>query len=69
LISFKKFIPGIEFCGIDSLPCGELVGFITNDDFRLDNYERYDVLAGHDPAGTSFRNVVHWMQLMLSGKF
>lgn len=60
---------GIEFCGKFPLPCGKLVGAITSDDYRIDNYDRYDVLAGHDPAGTSFRNVMHWMQLKLSDKF
>ncbi|KAL4480400.1 hypothetical protein ABPG74_020916 [Tetrahymena malaccensis] len=71
IMPFNKIIRdlGIEFCGKFPLPCGKLVGAITSNDYRIDNYDRYDVLAGHDPAGTSFRNMVHWMQLKLSGKF
>jgi len=35
----------------------------------LDNYERYDVLVGHDPAGTSVHNMAHWKQMVDSGQF
>lgn len=36
---------------------------------NLDNYERYDVLVGHDPAGTSVHNMKHWKQMLDSGRF
>jgi len=26
-------------------------------DASVDNYDRYDVLVGHDPAGTSIQNM------------
>lgn len=32
-------------------------------DPKQDNYYRYDVLAGHDPAGTSVTNMIHWKQM------
>ncbi len=42
---------------------------IADGDPSLDNYERYDVLIGHDPSGTSVLNMAHWKQLFDSGKF
>ena len=32
-------------------------------DPSLDNYERYDVIVGHDPSGSSLMNLNHWAQL------
>ena len=34
-----------------------------------DNYDRYDVLVGQAPAGTSVMNMRHWKQLFDNGKF
>jgi gastric triacylglycerol lipase len=45
------------------------VGGLTSKDASLDNYDRYDVLAGHDPAGTSLKNLLHWVQISYSGRF
>jgi len=42
---------------------------ICDADPTLDNYERYDVLVGHDPSGTSVMNMVHWKQLFDHGNF
>jgi gastric triacylglycerol lipase len=47
-------------CGLIPSLCNDLIGSITSADKDLDNYERYDVLAGHDPAGTSVKNLKHW---------
>jgi gastric triacylglycerol lipase len=33
-------------------------------DPSLDNYDRYDVLVGHDPSGTSVQNMAHWKQIL-----
>ena len=33
-------------------------------DSSVDNYKRYDYVAGHDPAGTSVKNMVHFKQLI-----
>ena len=38
-------------------------------DPSLDNYERYDVLVGHDPSGTSVQNMAHWKQMLDKKKF
>lgn len=32
------------------LLCGDIVGAIVSADKDLDNYDRYDVLAGHAPG-------------------
>jgi len=31
--------------------CKEIIGILTSKDPDLDMWERYDVVAGHDPAG------------------
>jgi gastric triacylglycerol lipase len=51
---------GRVVCGIIPVLCGDLVGAIVSADKNLDNYDRYDVLAGHDPAGTSVKNLKHF---------
>lgn len=38
-------------------------------DPSVDNYERYDVLVGHDPSGTSVMNMEHWKQIKDKKKF
>ena len=43
--------------------------YIMDANPNLDNYDRYDVLVGHDPSGTSLQNMEHWKQIVLSGKF
>jgi hypothetical protein len=60
---------GRVFCGLFGEVCNDLIGSITSADKDLDNYERYDVLAGHEPAGSSTKNIVHWKQLVQSGNF
>jgi gastric triacylglycerol lipase len=42
---------------------------IMDGDPSIDNYERYDVLVGHDPSGTSVRNMEHWKQSFDKGTF
>jgi len=42
---------------------------IMDGDPSLDNYERYDVLVGHFPAGASVMNMAHWKQMLDTGKF
>lgn len=42
---------------------------IMDGDASVDNYDRYDVLVGHDPAGTSIQNIEHWKQGFDGGKF
>lgn len=42
---------------------------IMDGDASVDNYERYDVLVGHAPAGTSVMNMKHWKQGIELGNF
>jgi len=51
---------GRVFCSTFAGVCGDLIGSIISADPKLDNYDRYDVLAGHDPAGTSTKNLLYW---------
>ena len=54
---------GSAFCALFGEVCANLVATIADMDASRDNYERYDVVAGHDPSGTSVQNMVHWEQL------
>jgi hypothetical protein len=53
--------PLIEgFCGLFPKLCRSVLGPIADTDPRVDNYARMDVLVGHDPAGTSLKNLELW---------
>lgn len=60
---------GILFCSTFAKVCGDAMTQIMDGDPTLDNYERYDVLIGHDPSGTSVMNMEHWKQLLDHGTF
>ncbi|CAK72880.1 unnamed protein product (macronuclear) [Paramecium tetraurelia] len=73
-----EFMPGDSFltseigrvvCGLMENLCGDLIGSFVSADPVLDNYDRYDVLAGHSPAGTSVKNLKHWQQFTRTGEF
>jgi gastric triacylglycerol lipase len=48
---------GIAFCATFPKVCADFLAQIMDADPSVDNYERYDVLAGHDPSGTSVQNM------------
>lgn len=60
---------GVIFCGEFGKICADLMAGVMDANPSLDNYERYDVLVGHDPAGTSVHNMKHWKQMLDSGRF
>eukprot|EP00827_Trimyema_finlayi_P003561 TRINITY_DN326_c0_g1_i5.p2 TRINITY_DN326_c0_g1~~TRINITY_DN326_c0_g1_i5.p2 ORF type:complete len:185 (-),score=53.68 TRINITY_DN326_c0_g1_i5:96-650(-) len=60
---------GSYFCSVFKLVCNEIISLITNMDKTTDNYDRYDVLAGHDPSGTGIQNMRHWMQITKKNTF
>jgi hypothetical protein len=60
---------GITFCAAFTKICGDMISQIMDGDSSLDNYDRYDVLVGHYPAGTSVMNMAHWKQLMDKKRF
>ena len=60
---------GVLFCATFSKVCGDVMTQVMDGDPSLDNYERYDVLVGHDPSGTSVMNMAHWKQMLDTGRF
>jgi hypothetical protein len=48
---------GVAFCAAFGKVCGDIMTQIMDGDASVDNYERYDVLVGHDPSGTSVLNM------------
>jgi len=60
---------GIIFCRAYARVCADLMTQVMDGDPTLDNYQRYDVLIGHDPSGTSVMNMAHWKQIFDSGRF
>ena len=60
---------GIAFCKSFNKVCQDILAQLMDADPSLDNYNRYDVLIGHDPSGTSVMNMAHWKQLLDKGKF
>lgn len=60
---------GVIFCSTFAKVCGDIMKQIMDADPSQDNYDRYDVLVGHAPAGTSVLNMRHWKQLFNTGKF
>lgn len=60
---------GVAFCAEFSYVCGDVMRYVMDADPNLDNYDRYDVLVGHDPSGTSVMNMAHWKQIYDNKKF
>lgn len=59
MLKIDEFFPGDTwlvtdvgrvFCSYFPRVCGDIVGSIVSADKNLDNYDRYDVLAGHAPG-------------------
>mgnify|MGYP000994477599 CR=1 FL=1 len=60
---------GAYMCAYFPIKC-KLESYLTRGDVvDYDNIERYIVHDGHYPAGTSLRNLAHWRQILVSGKF
>lgn len=68
-LSWFETDAGIVFCSTFPKVCGDVIGQICDADPELDNYDRYDVLVGHDPSGTSLMNMEHWKQSFDHGTF
>lgn len=60
---------GVLFCATFSKVCADILAQVMDADPNVDNYERYDVLVGHAPAGTSIMNMEHWKQIKDKKKF
>ncbi|NWV38526.1 LICH hydrolase, partial [Grantiella picta] len=53
-----------RFC-ICSKVCKGLVAMVFGFNWKNTNMSRIDVYAGHNPAGCSVQNVIHWLQVNL----
>lgn len=60
---------GILFCVNFPQVCGDFLKEMCDADPSLDNYDRYDVIIGHEPSGTSIMNMEHWKQAFDRGHF
>mmetsp|Transcript_64761 Transcript_64761/g.75299 ORF Transcript_64761/g.75299 Transcript_64761/m.75299 type:complete len:397 (+) Transcript_64761:27-1217(+) len=49
--------------------CSKSIENLSDRDPSVDNIERMNVFGSHYPASTSFRNVLHWKQSIISGNF
>lgn len=47
-------------CGYFPTACKYAVGSTSTNDYEADNYERYDIVACKQPAGSSMRNALHY---------
>ncbi|NWQ62561.1 LICH hydrolase, partial [Neopipo cinnamomea] len=57
-----------KFCAC-SKTCRSFLSVTFGFNWKNTNASRIDVYAGHIPAGTSVRNVIHWMQVNLPSCF
>jgi gastric triacylglycerol lipase len=57
---------GIYFCKYFPHDCEDIIAVIADMDPKDDNYERMDVIMGHEPGGTSTQNMFHWKQMLMN---
>jgi len=78
LLGINSFLPPFTgiFSGIADLLCFEdpavcegVIELICGQHQGAFNLSRMEVMVAHEPGGTSVRNMVHWGQLINSGKF
>ncbi|XP_063128000.1 gastric triacylglycerol lipase isoform X1 [Rattus norvegicus] len=67
---FDDFL-GTEVCSREVLDllCSNTLFIFCGFDKKNLNVSRFDVYLGHNPAGTSVQDFLHWAQLVRSGKF
>ncbi|XP_006822897.2 gastric triacylglycerol lipase-like [Saccoglossus kowalevskii] len=78
LLNLHEFLPTGEFfdflarvCAYEKLGilCESVLFMLEGYDCHRMNTSRIPIYLGHTPAGTSLQNIVHWMQMIQSGKF
>ncbi|NWW05528.1 LICH hydrolase, partial [Oreocharis arfaki] len=53
-----------RFC-VCSKVCKSILAMIFGFNWKNTNMSRFDVYAGHAPAGSSVQNIIHWLQVNL----
>eukprot|EP01094_Clydonella_sp_ATCC50884_P023669 TRINITY_DN5737_c0_g1_i1.p1 TRINITY_DN5737_c0_g1~~TRINITY_DN5737_c0_g1_i1.p1 ORF type:complete len:428 (+),score=111.39 TRINITY_DN5737_c0_g1_i1:77-1285(+) len=77
LFGLKQFLPTpellhnvfVDFCADCEVCCDNVIELICGQHHGAFNESRMPVMAGHEPAGTSVQNVIHWTQMVHSNKF
>jgi len=79
LFGFNDFAPAVtdivlrtlfvDFCYDCSICCDDFIEAICGPHQGSFNDSRMDVMASHEPGGTSVQNIVHWGQAVRSGLF
>jgi len=65
---FIRLLAG-SLCYEDPVVCADIIFLLCGTDRMNLNESRMDVYMSHTPGGTSVRNMIHWSQLVTSGKF
>jgi len=60
---------GIYFCKYFPMGCEDIIELLCDADPQDDNYDRMDVIMGHEPAGTSTQDMLHWKQMLINHTF
>jgi len=76
-LGFAEFLPSSTiineiapfFCRIDPIICDDLIELIVGKHQGSFNESRMQVMAGHEPGGTSVMNMAHWAQFIRSQNF
>lgn len=59
----------VDFCADCEICCSDVIELICGPHKGAFNESRMPVMAGHEPAGTSVMNMIHWTQMYHSKKF
>ncbi|NXO20410.1 LICH hydrolase, partial [Cisticola juncidis] len=61
--------PVTQFCACLGNVCGSIFAYLVGGGIQNMNTSRTDSYAGHYPAGTSVKNVIHWHQILRADQF
>ncbi|NXS86427.1 LIPM Lipase, partial [Erpornis zantholeuca] len=61
--------PATQFCACLEKVCASVFCFIAGGRIQNMNVSRADAYIGHNPAGTSVQNFIHWSQIFHADKF
>lgn len=67
--NFFESLAGHTLCTLAPEACGDALAYFFGYDPTYDDYSRYNIFLEHFPSGTSLMDIMHWRQLVLSGRF